>query len=202
MTADSKRPIVATDLVNAGDGTEIWGAQYTRNLAEVSTLQGEITNDVVSKLRSRLTGEQQKQLAQSTTQNSGAYQLYLKGRYLLNQRGRDNINQSIELFKRAIAADPNYALAYAGLANAYNIAPPWTYIDSRQAASQALTAARKALELDPQLAEAHGAMATALSENFEWAEAEKEFQRALQVEPNDAQFHYFCGLLYMVPMKR
>ena len=194
--------MIATDLVNTGDGTEIWGAQYTRKLADVSTLQGEITNDVAAKLRSRLTGEQQKQLAQSTTQNSEAYQLYLKARYLLNQRGRDNINQSIELFKQAIAADPNYALAYAGLANAYNIAPSWMYIDSQQAAAQALTAARKALELDPQLADAHGAMAVALSESFQWQEAEKEFQQALRIEPNNAQFHYFYALLYLLPMKR
>ena len=194
--------MIATDLVNTGDGTEIWGAQYTRKMADVSTLQGEITNDVAAKLRSRLTGEQQKQLAQSTTQNAEAYQLYLKARYLLNQRGRDNINQSIELFKQAIAADPNYALAYAGLADAYNIAPPWTYIDSREAAAQALTAARKALQLDQQLPEAHAAMAMALAENFEWAEAEKEFQRALQIEPNNAQVHYFYGLTYLIPMKR
>ncbi|HKD84608.1 MAG TPA: protein kinase [Terriglobales bacterium] len=194
--------LISTDLVNAADGTEIWGSQYTRRMADVSTLQNEITNDVASKLRSRLTGEQQRQIAQSTTQNAEAYQLYLKARYLLNQRGKDNINQSIALFKQALAADPNYALAYAGLADAYNIAPPWTYIDSRQAAAQAMLAARKALELDPQLAEAHAAMAMALAENFEWPEAEKEFQRALQIEPNNAQFHYFYGLTYMVPMKR
>ena len=194
--------MISTDLVNVGDGSEIWGAQYMRRLAEVSTLQGEITNDVASKLRARLTGEQQKQIAQSTTQNAEAYQLYLKARYLLNQRGKDNINQSIDLFKQAIAADPNYALAYAGLADAYNIAPPWTYIDSQEASKQALAAARKSLELDPQLAEAHGALAAALADDFEWAEAEKEFQRALQLEPNNAHFHYFYSLLYLLPMKR
>jgi serine/threonine protein kinase len=194
--------MIATDLVNAGDGTEVWGAQYTRKLADVSTLQGEITNDVAAKLRSRLTGEQQKQIAQSTTQNAEAYQLYLKARYLLNQRGRDNINQSIELFKQAIAADPNYALAYAGLADAYNIAPPWTYIDSRQAAAQALAAARKGLELDPQLPEAHAAMAMALGENFEWPEAQKEFQRALELEPNNAQRELRLHVVRVAPLRR
>jgi serine/threonine protein kinase/TolB-like protein/Flp pilus assembly protein TadD len=194
--------LIATDLVNTGDGSELWGAQYTRKLAEVSTLQDEITDDVAAKLRTRLTGEQQKQIAQGTTQNSTAYQLYLKARYLLNQRGKDNINQSIELFKQAIAADPNYALPYAGLANAYNIAPSWTYMDSQEAAKLGLAAARKAIELDPQSAESHGALASALTENFEWTEAEKEFQEALRIEPNNAQLHYFYGLLYLVAMKR
>ena len=194
--------MISTDLVNVGDGSEIWGSQYTRKMAEVSTLQGEITNDVAAKLRSRLTGEQQKQIAQSSTQNSEAYQLYLKARYLLNQRGKDNINQSIELFRQAIVADPNYALAYAGLADAYNIAPPWIDIDSQLASRQALAAAHKSLELDPQLAEAHGALAAALADNFQWTEAEKEFQRALELEPNNAHIHYYYSLLYLLPMKR
>ena len=141
------------------DGSEIWGGQYTRKMADVSTLQQEITSDVASKLRSRLTGEQQKQMAQGTTQNAEAYQFYLKGRYLLNKRGADNINKSIELFKQAIAADPGYALAYAGLADAYNIAPSWTGMSEQEGNAQSLSAAHKALELDPQLAEAHAALA-------------------------------------------
>jgi TolB-like protein/predicted Ser/Thr protein kinase len=144
---------VATDLVNTADGTEIWGAQYTRKLAEVSTLQEEITRDVAAKLRAKLTGDQQKQIARGSTANSEAYQLYLKGRYYWNKRGADNINKSIELFKQAIDADPSYALAYAGLADAYTVAPPYTAMDSRQANALAIAAARKALELDPQLAE-------------------------------------------------
>ena len=191
---------ITADLVNVSDGSEIWGGQYTRNMADVSTLQQEITNDVASKLRSRLTGEQQKQMAQSTTQNAEAYQFYLKGRYLLNKRGVDNINKSIELFKQAIAADPGYAPAYAGLANAYNIAPSWTGMSEQEGYAQSLPAAHKALELDPQLADAHAALASALVKNFQWAEAEKEFQRALELEPNNAQFHYMYAFLYLVAM--
>ena len=191
---------ITADLVNVSDGSEIWGGQYTRNMADVSTLQQEITNDVASKLRSRLTGEQQKQMAQSATQNAEAYQFYLKGRYLLNKRGVDNINKSIELFKQAIAADPGYAPAYAGLANAYNIAPSWTGMSEQEGYAQSLAAAHKALELDPQLADAHAALASALVKNFQWAEAEKEFQRALELEPNNAQFHYMYAFLYLVAM--
>jgi TolB-like protein/predicted Ser/Thr protein kinase len=200
ITRRSDNVMITADLVNVTDGSEIWGGQYSRSMADVSTLQQEITNDIASKLRSRLTGEQQKEMAQTTTQNSEAYENYLKGRNALHKRGTDNINQSIALFKQAIAADPAYAPAYAALADAYNIAPSWTGMSEREANAQALTTVHKALELDPQLAEAHAALASALVINFEWAEAEKEFRRALELEPNNAQFHYAYAFLYLVAM--
>jgi TolB-like protein/Tfp pilus assembly protein PilF/predicted Ser/Thr protein kinase len=193
---------IATDLVRVSDGSEIWGAQYTRKLSEVSTLQDEITRDVASRLTSKLNGEQQKQLARGTTSSAEAYQLYQKGRYYWNKRGGDNINASIDLFKQAIAADPSYALAYAGLADAYNVAPPYTGMPAAQANALAVPAARKAVELDPQLAEAHGALAAALVDLFQWSDAEKEFQRALELAPNDAHLHYFHAFIYLVPMGR
>ena len=195
---------INTDLVNVADGTEIWGAQYTRNMAEVSTLQQEIMNDVAAKLRSRLTGEQQKQMARGQTQNAAAYQLYVKGRYLLNKRGNENIKQSLQLFQQAVDADPSYALAYAGLAEAYIIAPSWIGkgFDPRECTARALAAAHKALELDPELPEGHDALANALADNYQFAEAEKEFQRALELAPNDAQMHYHYGFLYLLPMAR
>jgi TolB-like protein/Flp pilus assembly protein TadD/predicted Ser/Thr protein kinase len=200
ITRRSDNVMITADLVNVSDGSEIWGGQYSRNMADVSTLQQEITNDIASKLRSRLTGEQQKEMAHGTTQNSEAYQFYLKGRNALHKRGADNINQSIALFKQAIAADPAYAPAYAALADAYNIAPSWTGMSEHEAYTQSLSTAHKALELDPQLAEAHAALASALVDSFQWAEAEKEFRRALELEPNNAQFHYAYAFLYLVAM--
>ena len=193
---------VSADLVNVSDGSEIWGAQYSRSMSDLSTLQQEITSDVAAKLRSRLTGEQQKQIAHGGTQNSQAYQLYVKGRYLLNKRGPDNIKQSLVLFQQAVDADPSYALAYAGLSNAYNIAPSWILLDAQDYNARALTAARKALELDPDLAEAHGALGNALANNFQWAEAEREFQRSIELKPNDAQLHYEYAFLYLLPMNK
>ncbi len=193
---------IATDLVNTADGTEIWGAQYTRKPTDISSLQEEITRDVAARLRSKLTGDQQKQIARGTTANSEAYQLYLRGRYYWNKRGGDNINKSIDLFKQAIDSDPSYALAYAGLADAYSVAPPYTGIASNEANALAMPAARKAIELDPQLAEAHGAMAGALANELKYSEAGKEFQRALELAPNDPHFHYFYGFLYLLPMGR
>ncbi len=193
---------ISADLVNVSDGSEIWGASYTRKMSEVSTLQEEITRDVAAKLRSRLTGEQQKQMTRPTTANSEAYQLYLRGRYHFNLRGKENILACIDLFKQAIASDPTYALAYAGLANAYTVSPPYIGTESRQANVLALAAARKAVELDPSLPEAHGALASALANNYQWAEAEQEFKRALELAPNDAHLHYFYGFQYLIGMGR
>ena len=193
---------ISTDLVNVADGTEIWGAQYTRKTADVSTLQEEITRDVAARLRSKLSGEQQKQIARSTTANSEAYQLYLRGRYHFNLRGKENILACIDLYKQAIAADPTYALAYAGLGNAYTISPPYVGTESRQANVLALAAARKAVELDPLLADAHGALAAALINDYKWVEGEHEFKRALELAPNDAHLHYFYGFQYLMAMGR
>jgi len=193
---------INTDLVKVADGTEIWGAQYTRNMADVSTLQQEIMTDVATRLRSRLTGEQQKQMARSQTQNAAAYQLYVKGRYLLNQRGNDNIKQSLVLFQQAIDADPSYALAHAGLAEACVVAPSWLLLDSQEYNRRALASAQKALELDPDLPEGHLSLAHALASNFQWAAAEREFQRALELAPNNAQIHYGYAFLYLLPMKK
>jgi serine/threonine protein kinase/tetratricopeptide (TPR) repeat protein len=190
---------ISADLVNSSDGSEIWGAQYTRKLAEVSTLQDEITRDVSSRLSGNLSGDQQKQMARGTTSNGQAYQLYLKGRYYWNKRGPENITASIDLFKQAIAADPNYALAYAGLSDAYSVAPSYTGMASQEAHALAFSAAGKAVELDPELAEVHGAMAAALVGGFQWEQAEAEFQRALAIAQNDAHLHYFRAFIYLLP---
>ncbi|MGI9104359.1 MAG: protein kinase domain-containing protein [Terriglobales bacterium] len=193
---------IATDLVNVADGSEIWGAQYTRKLAEVSTLQDEITRDVAAKLKSKLTGEQQKQIARGATQNSEAYQLYLKGRYYWNQRGRENILKSIDYFRQAAQADPSYALAYAGLADAYAVATGYDVMSSTEAHPLAEAAAKKAIQLEDSLPEAHNAMASALANERRWAEAEKEFRRALELNPNNANAHYFYAFTYLLPMGR
>ena len=193
---------IAADLVNVSDGTEIWGAQYTRKLADVSSLQEEITRDVSAKLRSKLTGEQQQQMARATTQNSEAYQLNLKGRYYLYKRTPENIKKSMEYFQQAIDSDPSYAPPYAGLSYAYSVAPGYWGISPRESHPKAQAAARKALELDDSLPEAHMAMAMALGNARKWPESEKEFFRALELNPNYADAHYLYAFSYLVPMGR
>ena len=194
---------VRTDLVRTADGSDIWGSQYTRKLADLSSLQDEITRDIASKLRSRPTGEQQKQAQRGSTSNSQAYQLYLKGRYYWNRRTVENLKKSIELFQQAIDADPSYALAYAGLADTYNVVSSYEAgISARQAHPLAEAAARKALELDDSLPEAHAAMALAFTNQYKWADAEREFQRSLQLNPNSSATHYFYAFTYLLATGR
>jgi Tfp pilus assembly protein PilF len=136
------------------------------------------------------------------TRNSQAYDLYLKGRYAWSQRGRDNVAASIADFKEAIVADPMFALAYSGLADAYSVAPPYGVSMPKEAHTLALAAAGKAIELEPNLAEAHAAMGAALAHTRQWEAAEKEFKRSLQLNPNNASAHYLYAFETLTPMKR
>jgi serine/threonine protein kinase/tetratricopeptide (TPR) repeat protein len=192
---------VHADLVNAADGTELWGDQYARKLADISRIQDEIARDISANLKKSGGGEQR--LEQAGTTNSQAYRLYLQGRYHWNKRTPEDMRQSIDLFQQAVAADPTYALAYTGLADAYNVVSSYQIgITSMQAHQLAEPAARKAIELDDSLPEAHTAMASALANRIQWDDAEREFQAALRLNPNSAAAHYFYGFIVMLPQKR
>ncbi|HMK30182.1 MAG TPA: tetratricopeptide repeat protein [Terriglobales bacterium] len=143
--------------------------------------------------------QQQKMVTPATT-NSAAYQLYLKGRYFWSLRG-DNIPRSIEYFQQAVAADPNFALAYAGLADAYAVAPGYGSITPRQAMRDGEMAAHKAIALDPSSSEAHAAMANVVS-NIKPGEGAPEYLRALQLNPNNAAARYLYAFTCLMPQKR
>src|SRR5579864_564688 len=192
---------IAADLVSVADGAEIWGAQYTRQAANLSTLQDEITNDVAAKLRSKLTAGQQEQRKRASTQNPEAYQLYLKGRFFWNKRDADGLERSMQYFNQAIEKDPTYALAYAGLADAYTVLPNYTRAASREAYQRAQTAAEKALTLDEGLAEAHISLAMVRLQADWGAGAEPEFKRGLELNPNYAIGHHWYAL-YLCLMGR
>jgi tetratricopeptide (TPR) repeat protein len=150
----------------------------------------------------RLTGEEQKRLTTGTTGNSEAYQLYLKGRYFWNRRTGDAINKSIEYFNQAIEKDPNYALAYAALADSYVILPSYTPTPGKQAYPKARVAATKALQLNDKLAEAYAAHAY-ISQYFDWdfANAERNFKRSIELNPNYPTAHQWYGE-YLTTMGR
>ncbi|MGA9527595.1 MAG: protein kinase [Terriglobales bacterium] len=195
--------VIEADLVNAADGTELWGEHYDRNLADITEVQGDITRDISTRLRIQLSGNEQQRMASAGTSNPEAYRLYLQGRQLWHGRTADGLKKSIELYQQAIAADPNYALAYAGLADTYNVAPGYpTGIASRQASQMADDATRKALELDDSLSEAHAARGMALASEFKWSEAEPQFRRAIEQNPNNAIAHYFYAVSFLVPENR
>jgi serine/threonine protein kinase/TolB-like protein/tetratricopeptide (TPR) repeat protein len=194
---------VQADLVNTSDGTELWGSHYTRKMADITQVQSDITRDVSNGLRIRLSGSEQQHVGSAGTTNAEAYRLYLEGRQLWYGRTPEGLKKSIDLFQQAIAADPNYALAYTGLAETYTVAPAYGIgITSKQARMVADDATRKALQLDSSLAEAHTARAMALCQAWKWSEAEQEFQRALVLNPNSANTHYFYAMEFLVSQNR
>ena len=194
---------VEADLVNTADGTEIWGSHYDRSLADITQVQTDLTRDISTSLRIRLSGVQRQRVGRAGTANPEAYRLYLEGRQAWYGRTPVGLKKSIDLFQQAIAADPNYALAYAGLADTYNVAGNYYIgIPGPRAHRLADEAARKALELDDSLSEAHAARAAALTGARRWNESEIEFRRAIELNPNNAAAHYFYGDLLLLPEKR
>ena len=192
---------IQTDLVNTTDGAELWGDRYTRKLADVSRIQGEIARDISANLRQ--SGSGVPQLENAATTNSQAYRLYLQGRYHWNKRTPEDMKQSIDLFQQAIAADPSYALAHAGLADCYNVVASYEIgISAKQAHQLAEPAAEKAIELDSSLPEAHTARAIGLANRNKWVDSEREFQTALRLNPNSAAAHYFFAFVLLLPEKR
>jgi eukaryotic-like serine/threonine-protein kinase len=194
---------IHAELVNSADGSEIWGSQYTRKQADITQVQSDITRDISKSLHMRISGEEQQKLGSAGTSNPEAYRLYLEGRQQWAGRTQQGLKKSIELFQQAIAADPNYALAYAGLADTYNVAPSYDIgIDSKQAIALSNDASQKAVHLDGSLSETHNSLAAALASAWHWSEAETEFRRAIEINPNNAHAHYFYAFLVLVPENR
>ena len=194
---------VQADLVNAADGSEIWGTHYERKMADVTQVQGEITRDVSKKLRVHLSGVEEQRLGNAGTTNPEAYRLYLEGRQQWYGRTPEGMMKSIGLFQRAIVADPNYALAYAGLADSYTVAAGYgALVPPSEALPLADEASRKAVELDDASSDAHTARANALACQWKWSEAETEYKRAIVLNPNNATAHYFYAFTFLMPQNR
>ena len=194
---------ISVELVDVRNNKLLWGEQYERKMSELLATQREIATEISNKLQLNLSGEDAKSFTKRYTNNDEAYQLYLKARYHFAKRTKDDILKSVEYFQQAIRLDPNYALAYAGLADSYNGMTAYPYLAPKEAVPQAKAAARRALEIDPMLAEAHTALANSLAcFDWNWQEAEREFKRALELNPNDAGTHWRYGMFYLMPMGR
>jgi eukaryotic-like serine/threonine-protein kinase len=182
---------VSVELVDAREDKQLWGEQYSRKLADVATIQQEIATAISGNLRVRLTNEEKTRLSKPYSANAEAYQLYLKGRYHQNQTTADGYRKSIEYFQQAIAKDPSYALAYAGLASAYaGLGGEAAYASPRETLPKAKAAATKALELDETLGDAHTTLGYVdFLSDWNWAKAEREFRRAIELNPNNALSH-------------
>ncbi len=182
---------VSVELVDAREDKQLWGEQYSRKLADTASVQQEIATAISGNLRVRLTSEEKTRLAKSSATNPEAYQLYLKGRYLANQSTVEGLKKSMEYFQQAIDKDPGYAMAYVGLADAYNtLGAGLNYVSPSETLPKAKAAAMKALELDNTLGEAHAALAFAeWFYDWDWPSAEREFKRAIELNPNSANSH-------------
>ena len=193
---------VEAELVDAKNGAELWGEKFDRQVSDVSTIEEQIANDISDGLRLRLTGEEKKRLTRGSTRNAEAYQLYLNGRFHWNKRTEEELNKAIGYFNQSIEKDPNYALAYVGLADAYLVLPEYGSMAPSVAAPRTKEALTKALEIDPELAEAHASLGL-MKQNFEWdwVGAEKEFRRATELNSNYPTAHHWFGL-FLCQMKR
>jgi serine/threonine protein kinase/Tfp pilus assembly protein PilF len=181
---------VSAELVDAHEDKQLWGEQYRRKMADATSVQQEIASAISGNLRLRLTNEDKTRLAKSSTTNPETYELYLKGRYHANQATAEGLKKSIQYFEQAISIDPGYALAYAGLADSYSaLGGNWLYLPPSDSIPRAKAAAKKALELDDALAEAHAALAYATFFDWDWTSAEREFKRAIELNPNSAISH-------------
>jgi eukaryotic-like serine/threonine-protein kinase len=186
---------ISTELVDARDNSHIWGQQYDRKLADMIELRDEITKEMTTALRMRLSGEDEKRMTKSYTANPEAYQNYLKGRYWRNKVDEEGLRKGIEYFQQAIQKDPSYAQAYSGLADCYFASANFGITAPREAYPKAKEAALKALEIDDTLAEAHTSLGVVKAfYDWDWSGGEKEFRRAIELNPTYAFAHQLYGL--------
>ncbi|HEY3104570.1 MAG TPA: protein kinase, partial [Pyrinomonadaceae bacterium] len=190
---------VSAELMDVRDNKQLWGEQYERKTSDLLAVQRQIAQEITSNLRLTLSALEQNRLNKRLTDNPEAYRLYLEGRYYWNKRTEDGLQKGIEYFREAIDKDRNYALAYSGLADCYLLLSEHGAMPATEAMSQARSALQTALQLDPTLAEAHASRGL-LEEIYErdWPEAEKEFQRAIELNPSYSTTYQWYGIALVV----
>jgi eukaryotic-like serine/threonine-protein kinase len=197
MTQRGDNLSVSVELIDVRDNKQLWGERYERKVTDLLAVQREIARDITDRLRLKLSGAEQARAVRRYTEKPEAYQLYLKGRYHWNKRSPDGLRKAVEYFSQATALDPNYALAYAGLADAYVVLPNMDRrVSRREMMPLAKDAALKAVALDYELAEAHTSLAAILRKyDFDWAGAERHYKRAIELNPNYPTAHQWYGEL-------
>lgn len=191
-----ERLILSLELIDSTTENVIWSQLYDRRQIDLVSLQSEIAQDVSGKLKLTLSGLDEAKVAKTATTNSDAYQAYLKGRFHWNKRDAENINKAIDQFKSATELDPNYALAYVGLADCYLVLNEYGGMPLSETLPQARSFAERAIALDNQLAEAHASLGQLNDKLWNWNEAEQEYKKAIELNPNYATaFHWYSILL-------
>src|SRR6266849_4414309 len=185
--------LVSAELTDVRTNRNLWSEQYDRKLSDALTVQREIAGEISARLRERLTGEQKAKLNNGGTSDPEAYQLYLKGRYYWDKRTPEALNKGRDYFHQAIEKDPNYALAYVGLAEYYAVISDYTPVPYSETIPKAKTYATRALAIDDTQAEAHALLAAAYSTAWDWAAATREFERGLEFNANRSRPHVLYG---------
>jgi TolB-like protein/Tfp pilus assembly protein PilF len=186
---------VNVQLISAMTGAHLWADTYDRKLTDIFAVESDIAKSIAETLQAKLTGSAEQVLASKPTENAQAHELYLRGRYFWNRRTGENLKKAADYFQQAIGKDPKYALAYSGLADCHVLLPVYPDLGSnpRDELPQALSAARKAVQLDDTLAEAHSSLARALASDLQLSAAVSEFNRAIELNPNYATAHQWFG---------
>jgi len=185
---------VTVQLIDATTEEHLWVQNYDRQLEDVFAIQTEVAKNVSDALETQLLGEEREHIEKKPTGDIGAYTFYLKGRYYWNERSRDALEKAIKYFEEAIKRDPRFALAYSGLADTYIVLADHGYLPPSDGYAKAKNAARKALELDETLAEAHTSLGWILSWEWDWRGAEEEFANALRINSNYATGHHWYSI--------
>jgi serine/threonine-protein kinase len=185
---------VNVQLITAANDTHLWAETYDRKLIDIFVVESDIATTIAKALQARLTGAEKTAIAKRPTANPEAYELYLKGRFFWNKRTAADLRKAIEYFNQALDKDPSYALAYAGLTDAYLVLSQYGAASPADSFPQAIAAAKKAIELDDTLAEAHTSLACSLAYyDFDFEQSLKEFQRAIELNPNYATAHHWLS---------
>jgi TolB-like protein/DNA-binding winged helix-turn-helix (wHTH) protein/Flp pilus assembly protein TadD len=194
---------ITAQLVQVKDQTQIWAQDYDRDLGDVLTLESEVSGNVAREIQLQLTSQQQDRLTHPRPVDAEAHELYLRGRFYWNQRDAASFAKAIECFRLAIVKDPNYAAAYSGLADTYALSGGANLIPESEAIPRAKAAAEKALAIDADLAEAHASLGLiAPFLDWNWNEAQRHYERAIELNPNYATGHHWYAEGYLMPMGR
>ncbi len=185
------------ELIDVQKDVVLWSEQYNRMQTDIVSLQSEIAKDVSTKLKLKLSGADEAKVTKTATANPEAYQAYLKGRYYWNRRTAENLKKAIEQFKAATDRDPNYALAYAGLADCYVVLPQYAGTPTTETIPQAKAYATRAIAIDDQLAEPHASLGMVNRQSLRWVESEREFKRAIELNPNYATAYHWYSILLL-----
>jgi tetratricopeptide (TPR) repeat protein len=190
---------ITAQLIDGRTDANLWAESYEREWRDILKLQGEVAQAIAKEIQAKLTPEEEMRLASARRVNPEAHEAYFKGRFYWNKMTEEGSKKSIEYFEQAIEKDPDYALAYAGLADSYNNLAAFGILPPREAMPKAKAAAMKALELDDTLAEAHASLGHIIKNyDWDWAEAERESQRAIELNPNSADAHLRYSMYFAV----